>query len=94
MGYDFKIEKATVKKEKPADQGLGFGRYFTDHMFLMNYNEEKVGTMAELFLMVHFHLNHLLWFSTMHKSFLKVLKHTELKTAKFNFSVHRKTLKE
>ena len=41
MGYDFKIEKATVKKEKPADQGLGFGRYFTDHMFLMNYNEEK-----------------------------------------------------
>ena len=41
MGYDFKIEKATVKKEKPEDKGLGFGRYFTDHMFLMNYNEEK-----------------------------------------------------
>ena len=41
MGYDFKIEKATVKKEKPEDKGLGFGRFFTDHMFLMNYNEEK-----------------------------------------------------
>ena len=28
------------KKEKPADQSkLGFGKYFTDHMFLMNYDE-------------------------------------------------------
>lgn len=37
-----RIEKASVLKEKPSDSSkLGFGRYFTDHMFLMNYTEGK-----------------------------------------------------
>ena len=37
------IEKilTATPKEKPAADTLGFGKYFTDHMFLMNYNEEK-----------------------------------------------------
>ncbi len=29
------------KKEKPDYSALGFGKYFTDHMFLMNYSIEK-----------------------------------------------------
>lgn len=34
-----KIEKTKNPKQKPADQSkLGFGNYFTDHMFLMNYD--------------------------------------------------------
>lgn len=37
-----RIEKAAVRKDKPSDSSkLGFGRYFTDHMFLMNYTEGK-----------------------------------------------------
>lgn len=34
------VEKTTNPRQKPADQSkLGFGQYYTDHMFLMNYDE-------------------------------------------------------
>ncbi|MDR0884651.1 MAG: branched-chain amino acid aminotransferase [Oscillospiraceae bacterium] len=34
------ITRTTTPKAKPADQSkLGFGLYYTDHMFLMNYDE-------------------------------------------------------
>lgn len=37
---DIRIERTTSPKEKPADSSkLGFGNIFTDHMFLMNYDE-------------------------------------------------------
>ncbi len=37
---DIKITKTTTPKEKPADESkLGFGKIFTDHMFIMNYTE-------------------------------------------------------
>ena len=36
---DIRIEPAATLKTKPADNELGFGRYFTDHMFIMNYDE-------------------------------------------------------
>lgn len=37
---DIKITKTTAPKQKPAeDQPLGFGKIFTDHMFIMNYTE-------------------------------------------------------
>ena len=37
---DIKITRTTSPKEKPQDQTkLGFGKIFTDHMFLMNYDE-------------------------------------------------------
>ena len=39
---DIKITKTTEPKEKPAKgQKLGFGKIFTDHMFVMNYTEGK-----------------------------------------------------
>ena len=39
---DIKIVKTATPKEKPAkDQPLGFGKIFTDHMFVMNYTEGK-----------------------------------------------------
>ncbi len=39
---DIKIEKTTQPKAKPAPgQKLGFGKIFTDHMFVMNYTEGK-----------------------------------------------------
>lgn len=38
--YDIKITKAEVLKEKPKDETqLGFGKIFTDHMLLIEYNE-------------------------------------------------------
>lgn len=36
-----RIEKAKVLKAKPAIDGIPFGSYFTDHMFIMNYDEGK-----------------------------------------------------
>ncbi|MBC7466904.1 MAG: branched-chain amino acid aminotransferase [Bdellovibrio sp.] len=33
------ISKAGALKNKPAIKDLGFGKYFTDHMFLLNYTE-------------------------------------------------------
>ena len=42
MKYDIKIMKTQTPKEKPTDESkLGFGRIFTDHMFLMDYNKEE-----------------------------------------------------
>ena len=38
---DIKITKTTAPKAKPDDSVLGFGKYFTDHMFLMDYTPEK-----------------------------------------------------
>lgn len=33
-----KIEKTKAPKQKPDQSNLGFGNYYTDHMFLMNYD--------------------------------------------------------
>lgn len=33
------FEKTTAPKEKPAPETLGFGKIFTDHMFMMEYTE-------------------------------------------------------
>ena len=37
---DIKIERTTTPKEKPTGK-LGFGKIFTDHMFIMNYTNGK-----------------------------------------------------
>lgn len=37
-----KIERTTAPKAKPQDESkLGFGKIFTDHMYVMEYNKEK-----------------------------------------------------
>ena len=38
---DIKIERAKVLKEKPDQNNLGFGQYYTDHMFIMDYETGK-----------------------------------------------------
>ena len=39
MSYNFPATRTTNPKEKPDQSDLGFGRYFTDHMFIMDYDE-------------------------------------------------------
>ncbi len=37
---EISITKTTTPKQKPLDQSkLGFGNYYTDHMFIMNYDD-------------------------------------------------------
>lgn len=38
---DIKIVKTTAPKEKIASEKLGFGKHFTDHMFIMEYDLGK-----------------------------------------------------
>nr|MBQ4319042.1 branched-chain amino acid aminotransferase [Clostridia bacterium] len=38
---NIRYEETTAKKVKPDQAKLGFGNYFTDHMFMMNYTEGK-----------------------------------------------------
>lgn len=38
---DIKFIPAENRKEKPDQTKLGFGKYFTDHMFIMDYTEGK-----------------------------------------------------
>jgi len=39
MGYEFPVTKTTSPKEKPDSNALGFGIYYTDHMFIMDYDD-------------------------------------------------------
>ena len=42
MKYDIKITKTDCPKAKPTDESkLGFGKIFTDHMFIMDYNKQE-----------------------------------------------------
>ncbi len=38
---EIKVIKTTAPKAKPDSAALGFGKYFTDHMFVMDYSDEK-----------------------------------------------------
>ncbi|HHW31767.1 MAG TPA: branched-chain amino acid aminotransferase [Clostridiaceae bacterium] len=41
MSLKISIQKTSSPKEKPDQNKLGFGKYFTDHMFIMDYTEGK-----------------------------------------------------
>jgi len=41
MSEPIRITKTTHKKDKPKDKDLSFGTVFTDHMFVMDFEEEK-----------------------------------------------------
>src|SRR5438477_1489310 len=40
-GMPIRITRAPTKKAKPKDKDLAFGNVFTDHMFVMDFQEEK-----------------------------------------------------
>ena len=40
MDYNFPVTRTTHPKPRPADESkLGFAKYFTDHMFVMDWDE-------------------------------------------------------
>lgn len=41
MSNEIKIQKTTHPKPKPDQNNLGFGNYYTDHMFILDYTEGK-----------------------------------------------------
>ena len=41
MSTQITVTKSEVLKTKPDEKNLGFGQFFTDHMFVMDYSDEK-----------------------------------------------------
>ncbi|MBE9915087.1 branched-chain amino acid aminotransferase [Paenibacillus donghaensis] len=41
MSEEIKVQLTATPAEKPDSQKLGFGKYFTDHMFVMDYHKDK-----------------------------------------------------
>lgn len=41
MNQKISIQKTLKPKAKPDEKNLGFGKIFTDHMFIMDYSKEK-----------------------------------------------------
>jgi len=41
MAYSFTITRTTAPKPKPDPDNLVFGKFFTDHMFIMDYSDDK-----------------------------------------------------
>ena len=35
---EIRVERIAVPKQKPDEKNLGFGKYYTDHMFVMDYD--------------------------------------------------------
>ena len=67
---EISITKTTTPKQKPADESkLGFGQYYTDHMFIMNYDEGEGWHNPRI---VRLNLILPLWYFTMHRKSLKV----------------------
>jgi branched-chain amino acid aminotransferase len=41
MSYNITVERTSNPKTKPDWSNLGFGSYFSDHMFVMDYSQDK-----------------------------------------------------
>lgn len=41
MGHTISVELTSANKHKPSSDQLGFGKYFTDHMFILDYDKAK-----------------------------------------------------
>ena len=68
---EIKYELTKTPKEKPTG-ALGFGHIFTDHMFVMDYDEGKGWHDARIVPYQPLVLDPLRWCSTMRRSALRV----------------------
>ena len=91
---EIKFTQAQTLKEKPDPSTLGFGKIFTDYMFMMDWNNKQVGRTQELYPLAIFRYILHRPASTTVRKFLRDLKHIEGQTARFSFSDRLKTLEE
>ena len=70
---EIQIELTKNPKQKPADQSkLGFGKIFTDHMYVMPYNKEQGWHDPKIVPYQPISLEHPPWCSTMVRRCSKV----------------------
>ena len=58
-------------KEKPTG-ALGFGKYYTDYMFVMDWDAGQEWHDARVVHMDHWNSIQQVWYCTMHKKLLRV----------------------
>lgn len=68
---EVKFIPAEQLKEKPDENALGFGKYFTDYMFTMDWTKEKGWHNATIDLMDQFHWIRQQWFYIMRRKPLR-----------------------
>ena len=69
---DIKIVRTTEPKAKPQDESkLGFGKIFTDHMFLMDYTAGEGWHDARVVPLPPCRWTPLPWCSITHRKFLR-----------------------
>ena len=68
---EIKVERAKTLKEKPDQSNLGFGKYFTDHMFVYDWDSEKGWHDARIVPYAPIQMDRLQWSFTMHRKLLK-----------------------
>lgn len=54
---EISVEKASSLKEKPSIENLGFGKHFTDHMFIMNWSRDQGWHSAQICPYQHFQMD-------------------------------------
>ena len=84
---DIKITKTTHPKEKPQDESkLGFGKKFSDHMFLMDYTAGEGWHDARIVPYGPWEMDPPPPFFTMHRKFLR---HEAYRTAEGKVQLFR-----
>ena len=68
---DIEITRTTAPKAKPDESNLGFGKKFTDHMFVMDYTEGRAGMTPASSPMARGRWTRLPPCSTTHRKFLR-----------------------
>ena len=68
---NIQIEKTSSPKLRPGQDALGFGQYFTDHMFVMDYTLGVAGTAHASSPFTIFRSALQPWCSTMRKRALR-----------------------
>ena len=69
---DIRFEKREHLQEKPDQKNLGFGKHFTDYMFVMDWDKEQDGMMQQSYRTAESRWILQPWYFTMHRKSLKV----------------------
>lgn len=92
---EISITRTTNPKQKPTDQSkLGFGQYYTDHMFIMNYDEGQGWHDARIVPYGPFEIDPASMVLHYAQEIFEDLRHTAPQTAQFSFSVRKRTWQE
>ena len=65
-------QRTTTPKAKPDESNLGFGVHYTDHMLIIDHDEEQVGTTPASYHISRLSLIRQRWFSITQWSPLRV----------------------